>query len=211
MDFSYSHSEPKAFVHDFQGPPGFVRPKISHIALIGNYLPRRCGIATFTTDIHQAFRSRFPRVQMDVWAMNDGAADYVYPAGVIGTIEQNDPMAYRLAAAEISASGADMVWIQHEFGIFGGEAGEHILKLIDRLAVPVAITLHTVLSEPLPAQRRVMEVLVERCNTLIVMAEAAKQILIETYHCDPTKISVIAHGIPDRPFVPTAPMKTHFG
>lgn len=211
MDFSYSQSEPTAFAHDLQGPPGFVRPKISHIALIGNYLPRRCGIATFTTDIHQAFQSRFPGVQMDVWAMNDGAADYVYPAAVTGTIEQDDPMAYRLAAAEISASGADMVWIQHEFGIFGGEAGGYILKLIERLAMPVAITLHTVLSDPLPAQRRVMEALAERCNTLIVMAEAAKQILIETHSCDPAKISVIAHGIPDRPFAATAPMKAQFG
>lgn len=211
MDFSYSRSEPLAFVHDFQGPPGYVRPRISHIALIGNYLPRRCGIATFTTDIHHAFQSRFPGVKMDVWAMNDGAANYAYPAAVTGTIEQDDPMAYRLAAAEISASGADMVWIQHEFGIFGGEAGGYILKLIDRLAMPVAITLHTVLSDPLPAQRRVMEALAERCDTLIVMAEAAKQILIETYSCDPAKISVIAHGIPDRPFAATAPMKTQFG
>ncbi len=211
MDLSYSRRETTNFVHDYQGPPGQALPRISHIALIGNYLPRRCGIATFTTDIHRAFQSRFPSVTMNVWAMNDGAADYDYPAGVVGTIEQNDPASYRLAAAQISASGADMAWIQHEFGIFGGEAGEYILKLIDRLAIPVAVTLHTVLSEPLPAQRRVMDALAERCDTLIVMAEAAKQILIEIYDCDPAKISVIAHGIPDRPFVPTGPMKRRLG
>jgi glycosyltransferase involved in cell wall biosynthesis len=211
MDLSYSRREPTNFVHDFQGPPGYSLPRITHIALIGNYLPRRCGIATFTTDIHCAFLSRYPSVKMDVWAMNDGAAEYAYPAGVVGTIEQDDLAAYRLAAAQITASGADMVWIQHEFGIFGGDAGAHILKLIDRLAMPVAVTLHTVLSDPLPAQRRVMDALAERCDTLIVMAEAAKQILIETYGCDPAKISVIAHGIPDRPFVSTGPMKRQLG
>jgi glycosyltransferase involved in cell wall biosynthesis len=211
MDLFHSNAEPYSFAHDLQGLPSSARSRISHIALIGNYLPRQCGIATFTTDIHRAFQTRYPAVKMDVWAMNDGAADYAYPAGVTGTIEQNDPMAYRLAAAQISASDADMVWIQHEFGIYGGEAGEHILKLIDRLAMPVAITLHTVLSDPLPAQRRVMDALAERCDVVIVMAEAARQIMIETYNCDPTKISVIPHGIPDRPFVPTAPMKARFG
>jgi glycosyltransferase involved in cell wall biosynthesis len=211
MDFSYSHADTTSFVHDFQGPPGISHSRISHIALIGNYLPRRCGIATFTTDIHRAFEARYPGVKMDVWAMNDNAADYAYPAGVTGTIEQDDPMAYRLAAAEIAASGADMVWIQHEFGIFGGEAGEYIVRLIERLTMPVAVTLHTVLSEPKSAQRRVMNALVDRCDMLIVMAEAAKRILIETYGCDPAKISVIPHGIPDRPFVPTAPMKARLG
>ncbi len=211
MDLSYSRREPTNFIHDYQGPPGQAHHGNSHIALIGNYLPRRCGIATFTTDIHQAFQSRYPSVKMNVWAMNDGTADYDYPAGVVGTIEQNDPASYRLAAAQITASGADMVWIQHEFGIFGGEAGEHILKLVERLAMPVAVTLHTVLSDPLPAQRRVMDALTERCATLIVMAEAARQILIEIYNCDPAKISVIAHGIPDRPFVPTGPMKCRLG
>lgn len=211
MDFSQQSFETTYFAPDFQGPPGQAHPRIAHIALIGNYLPRRCGIATFTTDIHHAFQSRFPSVKMNVWAMNDGAADYDYPAGVVGTIEQNDPASYRVAAAQITASGADMAWIQHEFGIFGGEAGAHILKLIDRLTIPLAVTLHTVLSDPLPAQRRVMDALAERCDTLIVMAEAAKQILIETYDCDPAKISVIAHGIPDRPFVPTGPMKRRLG
>jgi glycosyltransferase involved in cell wall biosynthesis len=211
MEFLSSRSEVLPFRNDFEGPPGKSRRKISHIALIGNYLPRRCGLATFTTDIHRAFEARYPGIKMDVWAMNDGAADYAYPAGVTGTIEQDDPMAYRLAAAEIAASGAELAWIQHEFGIFGGAAGELIVKLIERLAIPVAVTLHTVLSDPLPAQRRVMEALIERCDTLMVMAQAAKRIMIDTYGCDPAKIAVIPHGIPDRPFVPTAPMKARLG
>jgi glycosyltransferase involved in cell wall biosynthesis len=211
MDFSSQTYDPVVTVPDFQPVLKPALRRISRIALIGNYLPRRCGIATFTTDIHRAFGARYPDVKMDVWAMNDGGKDYGYPAGVTAAIAQDDPHAYRTAAAEITASGADMVWIQHEYGIFGGEAGSHILKLIERLRMPVAVTLHTVLAEPLAAQRRVMEALVECCETLIVMAEAARRMLIEIYGADPSKIRVIPHGIPDRPFVATGPLKEHFG
>ncbi len=211
MDFSLQSYEPTLFAPDFQGPPGQAPARISRIALIGNSLPRRCGIATFTTDIYNAFQARYPAVKMDLWAMNDGAVDYHYPPSVVGTIEQNDPRSYRLAAAQISASGADMVWIQHEFGIFGGPAGSHILALIDRLAIPVAVTLHTVLAEPLTEQKRVMDALVERCATLIVMAEAARDMLVEIYGADPAKVRVIPHGIPDRPFTATASIKEGFG
>ncbi|MGB5078425.1 MAG: glycosyltransferase family 4 protein, partial [Sphingorhabdus sp.] len=211
MDFPVSSNSPIASLPNRTGSQTSAPARISRIALIGNYLPRRCGIATFTTDIHKAFQGRFPNVKMDVWAMNDRERSYEYPACVTGTIEQQVLSSYRQAAAEILAGGADMVWIQHEFGIFGGEAGAHILTLIDRLTIPVAVTLHTVLDAPLPAQRLVMLGLVERCETLIVMAEAARTILIDTYHCDPAKIRVIPHGVPDRVFTPTGPMKKAFG
>lgn len=170
MDLSYSKIEQGVIAPFTPTPSAFAPPRISRIALIGNYLPRRCGIATFTTDIFGAIRSRFPAVDVDIWAMNDGACDYAYPAEVIGTIEQDDPTSYRLAAAAISASKADLVWLQHEFGIFGGEAGSHILKLIDRLSTPIAVTLHTVLSEPDGNQRRVMDALLDRCQVVMVMA-----------------------------------------
>jgi glycosyltransferase involved in cell wall biosynthesis len=211
MDFSLQTYDPVVPAVAYQPAVPPARRRISHIALIGNYLPRRCGIATFTTDIHLAFAARYPAVKMDVWAMNDGGKSYAYPDAVTGTIAQDDPHAYRLAAAQITASGADMVWIQHEYGIFGGEAGSHILTLIERLRMPVAVTLHTVLADPLPAQRQVMEALVERCETLIVMAEAARRMLIQIYSADPAKIRVIPHGIPDRPFVATGPLKDFFG
>lgn len=211
MDLSYSKIEQGVIAPFTPTPSAFAPPRISRIALIGNYLPRRCGIATFTTDIFGAIRSRFPAVDVDIWAMNDGACDYAYPAEVIGTIEQDDPTSYRLAAAAISASKADLVWLQHEFGIFGGEAGSHILKLIDRLSTPIAVTLHTVLSEPDGNQRRVMDALLDRCQVVMVMAEAARQILIIDYQCDPGKICVIPHGIPDRAFASTGPMKERFG
>lgn len=185
--------------------------RISRIALIGNHLPRRCGIATFTTDVHRTLATRFPDMKVDVWAMNDRRAVYDYPACVTGTIEQDDPSSYRDAARQISQSNVDMVWIQHEFGIFGGAAGSHILKLIDGLRVPVSVTLHTVLADPVPGRRRVMTALVERCETLIVMAQAARHMLIENYGADPSKVAVIPHGIPDRPFVATGPLKDRFG
>ena len=184
---------------------------IGRIALIGNYLPRRCGIATFTTDIYRAFAQRFPGVTMDVWAMNDHGNRYYYPPEVTGSIDAEDLESYRVAARQIVASDPDLVWIQHEFGIFGGSAGSFLLTLVDRLTCPVAATLHTILRQPEPAQRRVMDALVARCQTLIVMAEEGRSILIEVYGADPSKIAVIPHGIPDRPFASTAAMKKQLG
>jgi glycosyltransferase involved in cell wall biosynthesis len=193
--------------------------RVKHIALIGNHLPRRCGIATYTTDIQIALKRRYPAVRVDVWAMNDvvteaphdGPMGYAYPDCVTGTIDQDDRSAYLSAARAITASGADMVWIQHEFGIFGGRAGDHILTLIDRITVPIAVAMHTVLAEPDRDQRRVTLALVARCETIIVMAEAARRILIEFYGANPDQVIVIPHGIPDRPFTETGPMKAKLG
>ena len=211
MDLQYFDIAGRIHLRKYPEAASSIRPRISRIALIGNYLPRRCGIATFTADIFNSLRSQYPGVKVDVWAMNDCSCSYDYPAAVRGSIEQNDPISYRLAAAAISADKPDIVWLQHEFGIFGGPAGCHILKLLDRIAVPVAVTMHSVLGNPDRDQRRVTEALIERCDIVMVMAEAAKQILIDTYKCDPAKICVIPHGIPDRPFTATAPMKERFG
>ncbi len=184
---------------------------VRHIALIGNHLPRRCGIATYTTDVAQALARRYPDVVVDIWAMNDAGNDYAYPDHIAGTIDQDDPASYLAAARAITASGADMVWIQHEFGIFGGSAGDNILALIDRMTVPVAVAMHTVLAEPNRDQLRVTLALVDRCETIIVMAEAARAILIDTFRADPDQVIVIPHGIPDRPFAPTLQMKAKLG
>ncbi len=191
--------------------PTIPQTRIRRIALIGNHLPRRCGIATYTTDVALAMARRYPSVSVDIWAMNDVGEHYAYPDHIAGTIQQDDPTAYLDAARAITASGADIVWIQHEFGIFGGRAGEYILSLIDRLTVPAAVTLHTVLAEPERNQRRVTCALVDRCETIIVMANAARTILIDTYGADPDQVIVVPHGIPDRPFMPTAPMKSKLG
>jgi glycosyltransferase involved in cell wall biosynthesis len=192
-------------------PPLQSKQRIARIALIGNHLPRRCGLATYTTDVARALAGRFPEIHVDIWAMNDDGKCYDYPDHLAGSIEQDEPASYLKAACAITASKADMVWIQHEFGIFGGRAGELILALIDRMTVPVAVAMHTVLAEPDRAQRRVTLALAERCETIIVMAEAARQLLIEQYDADPEQVIVIPHGIPDRPFAETAPMKAKLG
>lgn len=187
------------------------KQRIKRIALIGNHLPRRCGIATYTTDIARAMAQRFPSIRVDVWAMNDAGKRYDYPREVTGTIEQDDPASYLEASRAITACGADMVWIQHEFGIFGGRAGDLILNLIDRMTVPVAVAMHSVLAEPDRDQRRVTLALVERCETIIVMAEAARQLLLDRYRAEPDQVIVIPHGVPDRPFTDPAPMKAKLG
>ena len=115
---------------------------ITRLALIGNFLPRRCGLATFTTDVYTAMRERFPDVTVDVYAMDDHPGLYNYPPEVTGTIPQNERAAYIETARRIEQSGAQAIWLQHEYGIFGGSAGEHILALLDRTTLPVIVTLH---------------------------------------------------------------------
>ena len=183
---------------------------IGRIALVGNFLPRRCGIATFTSDVHAALRTRFPAVAVDVWAMDDRPGAYAYPPEVTGTIDQDDRIAYSVAAQSIDASGADLVWLQHEYGIFGGPAGDLILHLLDQVTCPVATHVHTVLETPDTDQRRVLERIVARSALLIVMAEQARKLLISHYGARPDQVVVIPHGIPDRPFLPSSALKPRF-
>lgn len=184
---------------------------ISHIALIGNFLPRKCGIATFTTDTAHAMRSRFPDLAIDVYAMDDHPGRYDYPAEVTGTIPQHDRGAYLDAARTIEASGAQAIWLQHEYGIYGGEAGEYILTLLDRTTLPLIVTLHTVLEKPSAHERAVMEGLLRRAARVIVMAERGRDILKQEYGLDPRLVAVIAHGVPDRPLVDPDTLKARFG
>ena len=188
-----------------------VKPVPGRIALIGNFLPRLCGIATFTFDVHAAFAERFGDVAIDVYAMNDRGKSYDYPDAVVGSIDQDSPDSYLEAARTIEASGADLVFLQHEYGIFGGPAGDMILKLLDRVTMPVTVMFHTILSEPDADQRRVTEALVRRGARLIVMADHGRELLIKLYGARPSQVVVIPHGIPDRPFVDTAPMKQALG
>lgn len=181
----------------------------AHIAVIGNALPRRCGLATFTSDTVAALRDRFPELRVDHHAMDDGT-DVAYPAD-IRLIAADDPAAYRETAGIIEASGAQAIWLQHEFGIFGGDAGAHILTLAERSTLPLIVTLHTVLAEPSDAERAVMDRLVRRASHLIVMAESARATLREVYGVADADISVIPHGVPDRAYVDPATVKSRFG
>lgn len=182
-----------------------------HLALIGNFLPRKCGIATYTTDTYNALKDRFPDMRVDVYAMDDRPGAYDYPPEVTRSIPQNERLAYLEAGRAIEASGAQAVWLQHEYGIFGGAAGDLILALLDRVSAPLIVTLHTVLEQPSPDERRVLEALLKRASRVVVMAEKGREILTRVYRADPRKVVMIPHGVHDRPLVEPDEMKPRFG
>ena len=184
---------------------------IARLALIGNFLPRQCGLATFTTDVFTAMRARFPEIAVDVYAMDDHPGKYDYPPEVIGTIPETDLAAYINTARKIEASGAQAIWLQHEYGIFGGPAGEHILALLDRTTLPVIVTLHTILEKPNADERRVLEGLLRRAARVVVMAERGRDILQRVYGANPRQIAMIPHGVPDRDLLDPAALKDKFG
>lgn len=173
---------------------------IRRLAIIGNALPRRCGIATFTTDLQQAIAAARPDLHSCVVAMTDPGQGYDYPPVVACQIHDDDPQDYRRAADFLNAGRFDAVSLQHEFGIFGGEAGEHLLPLLSRLTMPIVTTLHTVLADPTPKQRSVMNQVIEASAKVIVMAEKGRALLLEAYAVPAEKIEIIAHGIPDIAF-----------
>ncbi|GAC1502433.1 MAG: hypothetical protein NVS1B6_09140 [Steroidobacteraceae bacterium] len=184
-------------------------PVLRHVAIIGNALPRRCGLATFTTDTVDAMRSRFPSLTVDHYAMDDGTG-VTYPKNV-RTIAVNDQAAYRESAGLIEASGAQAIWLQHEFGIFGGDAGTYILELLERSTLPLVATLHTILDEPSDNERQVFVRLLARAAHLIVMAERGRSILRDVYGIAETMVSIVPHGAPDRAYVDPETVKARFG
>ena len=184
---------------------------IDRVALIGNFLPRQCGIATFTTDVYQAMRDRYPDIHVDVYAMDDHPGRYDYPAAVTGAIPQHDLSAYTDTARQIEKSGAQAIWLQHEYGIFGGAAGDHILALLDRTTLPLVVTLHTVLEKPSADERRVLEGLLRRAAKIVVMAERGRDILTRVYGASTKQIVMIPHGVPDRAFADPDMLKDRFG
>ena len=139
--------------------------------------------------------------QTAIVAMCDPGEHYVFGSHVRWTIDQDERQGYRAAADYINAQAFDVVCLQHEFGIFGGEAGEWVLDLIAALRVPLVTTLHTVLDRPTPAQRRVVDAILAASAQIVVMARKGRAILVDTYGADPDTIVVIAHGIPDMPLV----------
>ena len=184
---------------------------LRRIAVIGNSLPRRCGIATFTTDLERAIANSRPNLQTCIVAMNDHGQTYDYPGSVALQIKDDTIEDYVRAAAFLNAGRFDAVCLQHEFGIFGGEAGAHVLELLSRLSMPVITTLHTVLAKPTAAQRAVMERIVEASSKIIVMANKGRELLRSIYGVPDDKIEVIAHGIPDFPFVEPDAAKAKLG
>ena len=174
---------------------------LRRLAFIGNSLPRRCGIATFTTDLQQAVSASRPNLEASIVAMTDHGQAYDYPSSVALQIKDGNIEDYVRAADFLNAGRFDTVCLQHEFGIYGGDAGAHILELLSRLTMPVVTTLHTVLAEPTAAQRAVMERIVEASAKVVVMAKKGRELLRSVYRVPDDKIEVIAHGIPDVAFI----------
>lgn len=185
--------------------------KVNRIAFVGDHLPRKCGIATFTADILAAVATACPQSQCFCVAVNDIKGGYAYPDVVRFEIEEQDLPSYLRAADFLNISNVDIVCLQHEFGIFGGPAGGHIVAFLRELRMPVVTTLHTVLREPGAEQRRVMQELIALSTRLVVMADRGRQMLEEVYQAPPGKIDVIQHGIPDVGFVDPTYFKDQFG
>jgi glycosyltransferase involved in cell wall biosynthesis len=176
---------------------------LQRIAFIGNHLPRRCGIATFTHDLHRAVSLDRPDMDTGVVVMTDPGRTYDYPPPVRLQIHDDAFGEYIQAAQFLNNERFDVVCLQHEYGIFGGEAGKNITELLSRLEMPIVTTLHTVLAEPTPAQRDVMRQIIDASAKMIVMAEKGKQLLCSVHDVPARKIEVIPHGIPDFPFLET--------
>ncbi len=181
------------------------------IAFLGNYLPRLCGIATFTHDLCEAVGASLPDVQCYAGAVNDRVEGYEYPSRVRFELLEKDLDSYRRAADFLNFNNADVLCVQHEFGIFGGTAGGHLLALLKEVRMPVVTTLHTILRDPSIAQRKVMDELVLRSDRLVVMARKGADILRETYAVPDAKVDLIPHGIPDIPFTDSRFFKAQFG
>ena len=173
---------------------------IQCVALVGNSSPRHCGIATFTTDLQQALAGPGVGLEVDIFAMTDPGQSYDYPASVRFEIREDRVEDYVQAADRLNSDGYDIVCLQHEFGIFGGDSGEHILALVNRLKAPLITTLHTVLEFPTDKQRAVIRRLVQKSSQIVVMANKARSLLTQVYGAPNEKISVVAHGVPDVAF-----------
>src|SRR2546425_5698502 len=184
---------------------------VRKIAFVGDHLPRKCGIATFTSDLLASVAAAHPQSQCFSVSVNDIKGGYEYPQVVRFEIEEQDLSSYLRAADFLNISNVDIVCLQHEFGIFGGTAGGHILALLRELRMPVVTTLHTILREPKADQRRVMHELVALSTRLVVMAERGRQMLQEIYQAPPAKIDLIPHGVPDVGFVDPTYFKDQFG
>ena len=201
-------------LEDKQAGPTVVMPRSAlpnRIAIVGNYLPRRCGIATFTTDLCDAIHTEYGATELLALPVNDTEEGYDYPDRVRFELSEDSPASYRQAADFLNFSNVDLVCLQHEYGIFGGNSGGHILELLRRLQMPIVTTLHTVLRDPTPEQRAVMEEIATLSDRLIVMSQNSAAILQEVFHVPMEKIDLIPHGIPDLPFTDPSFYKDAFG
>ena len=181
------------------------------VALIGSYLPRQCGIATFTADLAATILDNDPNIDCTIVAMNDRDEGYEYPESVKFEIRQGKLNEYRLAADFLNLRNPSVICLQHEYGIFGGQRGSFIIELAQHLKSPLFTTLHTVLREPSAEERKIIAQLSELSASLVVMSEHAADFLRDIYQVPDRKIALIHHGIPEVPFLDPDPCKSKLG
>lgn len=184
---------------------------IKKVAFIGNYLPRQCGIATFTTDLCESFATINPGVQCFAIPVTDIEEGYQYPERVRFEIKEQDIDSYKAAADFLNLNNVDVVCLQHEYGIFGGKAGSYILSLLRNQKMPLITTLHTILKNPNIQQRRVMDELLAISDYVVVMSQKGAEILRSIYKTPQDKIRLILHGIPDVSFIDPSFYKDQYG
>lgn len=184
---------------------------LNRIAFVGNYVPRRCGIATYTHDLRSAVAAHVPAAECLVVPMNDGDRRHDYPPEVRFECRAGDFSAFGRAAEFLNLRNVDVVSLQHEFGIFGGPAGSHVLALLQEVHAPVHTTLHTVLARPAAEQKRVMDEVIRMSARLAVMTRRGRELLREVYGVPEDRVDVIPHGIPDMEFVDPGFHKDRFG
>ena len=184
---------------------------IKRVAFVGNYLPRQCGIATFTTDLCEAVAAEHPDITCLALPVNDINAGYPYPHRVRFELSEKDIASYRRAADFLNINNVDVVCMQHEYGIYGGPSGSHILALLRDLRMPIVTTLHTILQDPLPQQRLVLEEVAALSDRVVTMSRRGVEFLKDIYGVPAEKIDFIPHGVPDIPFVDPNFHKDLFG
>ena len=187
------------------------RTTAGRVALVGSYVPRQCGIATFSNDLCEALAAADPKTSYFAVPLNDDDAGYEYPSRVRFEVAENDVSSYRRAADFLNINSVDLISLQHEYGIFGGPSGSHILALLRDLRMPVVTTLHTILKDPDADQLRVMDEITHISERVVVMTQLGERMLREIYKVPAEKIDIIPHGIPDVPFVDPNFYKDLFG
>ncbi len=182
-------------------------PTVKSVALIGSYLPRQCGIATFTADLAAAITTNDPNIDCSIVAMNDRQEGYEYSESVRFQIDQDRLNEYDLTADFLNMRNMDVVCLQHEFGIFGGLRGSFILELARNLNAPLITTLHTILRDPSAQEHQLIRQLAEISASLVVMSKRSIELLRSVYWIPATKIELIHHGILDVPFLNPDPCR----
>ena len=199
-----SSADPKTVAGSSAGPS---------ICFLANFPPKECGIATFTKDLTLAMNKKFnPRLKSNVIALNEDANIYNYGERVVMEINKDDIDDYIMTAKRINElDKIRLVCIQHEFGIFGGDYGNHLLPFLELIDKPVVVSFHSVLPSPNIALKRMVESICEKVSAVVVMANKAIEILKRDYDVDENKLFFIPHGIPNVPFVPSDSYKESLG